>query len=312
MEKEIVKKDDALTQLAAKFSVNPVKLKDTIIKTCIKNIKLPNGSYRQATDEEFMALTIVSNKYDLNPMLGEIYAFPAKGGGVKPIVPIDGWVNLVNRQKDLDGVELTENREEGKIISVTCKLYHKGRSIPTTVTEYMSECKRNTDPWNKWEIRMLRHKAYIQCARIAYGFSGIYEPDEGERIIEIENKGNNDKPAIREPEALEEAKPEPKSLPTDVKPDKGKPPVVEPEVAKPKKEPESPKETQEKPLSYTHRFIACKKAMGSEDYFCALKNAGYESAGKIPKDKIDEILKNLEEIALISETFKDEKNEPKI
>ncbi len=31
---------------------------------------------------------------------------------------------------------------------------------------------------------MLRHKAMIQCARIAFGFGGIYDADEAERIIE--------------------------------------------------------------------------------------------------------------------------------
>ena len=32
------------------------------------------------------------------------------------------------------------------------------------------------------EHRMLRHKAIIQCARIAFGFSGITDEDEG-RVI---------------------------------------------------------------------------------------------------------------------------------
>jgi hypothetical protein len=31
---------------------------------------------------------------------------------------------------------------------------------------------------------MHRHKALIQCARIAFGFVGIYDQDEAERIIE--------------------------------------------------------------------------------------------------------------------------------
>jgi recombination protein RecT len=31
---------------------------------------------------------------------------------------------------------------------------------------------------------MLRHKAMIQCARLAFGFGGIYDSDEAERIVE--------------------------------------------------------------------------------------------------------------------------------
>ena len=31
---------------------------------------------------------------------------------------------------------------------------------------------------------MLRHKAMIQCARLAFGYAGIYDQDEAERIVE--------------------------------------------------------------------------------------------------------------------------------
>ena len=33
-------------------------------------------------------------------------------------------------------------------------------------------------------LRHVRHKAMIQCARLAFGFVGIYDEDEGERIIQ--------------------------------------------------------------------------------------------------------------------------------
>src|SRR3546814_18172510 len=48
----------------------------------------------------------------------------------------------------------------------------------------MSECKRGTQPWQSHPRRMLRHKATIQCARLAFGFGGIYDQDEAERIVE--------------------------------------------------------------------------------------------------------------------------------
>ncbi len=62
----------------------------------------------------------------------------------------------------------------------------KDRKHPVKVTEYMAECKRPTQPWQSHPKRMLRHKATIQCARLAFGFVGIYEQDEAERIIEAE------------------------------------------------------------------------------------------------------------------------------
>jgi hypothetical protein len=41
---------------------------------------------------------------------------------------------------------------------------------------------RDTEPWKKWPVRMLRWKAYIQCARVTFGLSGIYDSDEAARI----------------------------------------------------------------------------------------------------------------------------------
>ena len=47
------------------------------------------------------------------------------------------------------------------------------------------ECKkRDVAPWKSHPRRMLRHKAMIQCARLAFGFAGIYDQDEAERIAE--------------------------------------------------------------------------------------------------------------------------------
>ena len=138
----------------------------------------------KGTDEELVAFLMVARRYDLDPLLKEIYAFPAKGGGIVPIVSIDGWVNLINSHPQFNGMEFTVEERDGKLFACTCSIYRKDRERPTTITEYLSECKRNTDPW-KMEHRMLRHKALIQCARYAFGFSGIYDQDEAEKIADM-------------------------------------------------------------------------------------------------------------------------------
>ncbi len=78
-------------------------------------------------------------------------------------------------------MEFSYDKEEG---ACTCKIYRKDRKHPTIVTEYMGECKRNTQPWQSHPTRMLRHKTLIQCARLAFGFAGIFDQDEAERVIE--------------------------------------------------------------------------------------------------------------------------------
>ena len=141
----------------------------------------------QHTNEQFAALMLVASRYDLDPILKEIYAFPAKGGGIIPIVSIDGWVNLINSHPQANGFEFEfAHTDDGKLFSCTCRMFRKDRDNPVTVTEYLSECLRSTDPW-KMQHRMLRHKTLIQTARYAFGFAGIYDEDEGQRIVEMKD-----------------------------------------------------------------------------------------------------------------------------
>ena len=66
--------------------------------------------FQKATESELLALVVVANEYGLNPFLKEIYAFPAKGGGIVPVVSIDGWLRMVNDHPQMDGI-VTNHRE---------------------------------------------------------------------------------------------------------------------------------------------------------------------------------------------------------
>lgn len=163
-------KASALQLMAGKYSVEPKKLLET----------LKNTVFRGASDDELVALVVVANEYGLNPLCKEIYAFPAKGGGIVPVVSIDGWIRMMNDHPQFDGIDYEfEHDEQGKLIACTSVIYRKDRAKPVRVTEYMVECRRNTEPW-KMEHRMLRHKATIQGARVAFGFSGITDEDEAQ------------------------------------------------------------------------------------------------------------------------------------
>ena len=164
-------KQGALALMASRISVDPSKLLNTLKATVFKG----------ATDEELLALVVVANSYNLNPLLKEMYAFPAKGGGIVPVVSVDGWINLANSHPQMDGMDFEMEEREGKLFSCTCTIHRKDRSHPIRVTEYLSECKRGSEPW-KMEHRMLRHKALIQAVRVAFGFSGIYDEDEARDI----------------------------------------------------------------------------------------------------------------------------------
>lgn len=181
------KQTSALAVMASKFNVEPAKLLDT----------LKNTVFRGASNDELLALVVVSNEYGLNPLTKEIYAFPAKGGGIVPVVSIDGWIRMMNDHPQFDGIDYEfEHSDDGKLISCTAIIYRKDRSHPTRVTEYLVECRRNTEPW-KMERRMLRHKATIQGARVAFGFSGITDEDEAAATPGLGNVRDNAPKAAR-------------------------------------------------------------------------------------------------------------------
>lgn len=160
------------SKLAKRFGISaePSEIVETLKATAFKG---------QVTNAQMAALMLVSAQYGLNPWTKEIYAFPDKNNGIVPVVGVDGWARIINEHPAFDGIEFEQDEE-----SCTCTIYRKDRGHPIRVTEYMAECKRDTAPWKTHPRRMLRHKAMIQCARIAFGFSGIYDADEAERIVE--------------------------------------------------------------------------------------------------------------------------------
>jgi phage recombination protein Bet len=165
-----------ITDMAARFGMEKRAFEATLKATVVP---------ANVTNEQFVAFLLVAKQYNLNPITKEIYAFPARNGGIQPIVGVDGWCNIINSHPQLNGIQFEDRLDaQGGLTAITCKIYRKDREHPVETTEYMSECKRETETWKKWPARMLRHKALIQAARYAFGFSGLVDPDEAERAIE--------------------------------------------------------------------------------------------------------------------------------
>ena len=176
-----------VAKFAAKFQVDADKMMTTFRKTIFPSVKADGGGYREATNEEVMALLIVADQYNLNPFTKEIYAFPDERRGIIPIVSVDGWLRILNEREELTSITFEYGNDgdaEKSDVWCQCTITRSDRTEPVAVREYLNECKRNTGPWSSHPRRMLRHKAIIQCGRIAFGFAGIYDPDEAERIYE--------------------------------------------------------------------------------------------------------------------------------
>ena len=191
----VIKKKSVTIDMADRFGMEV----DAFEKT-LRSTVFPSAG----TAGEFAAFLLVCKEYDLNPITKEIYAFPKQGGGIVPIVSVDGWMKLVNSHPAFDGMDFVEREDDGKLVSIECTIYRKDRAHPIAITEYYDECKRDTGPW-KMKHRMLRHKAAIQCARYAFGFAGIYDEDEGEKIALAPADASYGPPADPPPPEIPEA-----------------------------------------------------------------------------------------------------------
>lgn len=164
----------------------------------------------EVSDSQMSALLIVAGQYGLNPWTKEIYAYPDKQNGIVPVVGVDGWSRIINEHPQFNGVEFNYSEEtvthKGKLAHawIECVLHRKDRDRPTVIREYFDEVCRSVNfvtPWDSHPKRMHRHKSLIQAARVAFGFSGIYDEDEAERITEKDITPRS-QPEPEQPKAL--------------------------------------------------------------------------------------------------------------
>lgn len=190
-----VVKPNLLQKIAERYAVDAEKLLVTLKATAFRQ-----RQGKEISDAQMTALMIVADQYGLNPFTKELYAYPDKDG-IVPVVSVDGWTRIINGNPALDGIvftyaEDTATPPHGKEcpVWIECSITRKDRNGPIKAREYLDECYRQpfkrddgsvvNGPWQTHTKRFLRHKALIQCSRIAFGFAGIYDDDEAQRIVE--------------------------------------------------------------------------------------------------------------------------------
>ena len=196
-----------VARFAQKFGVDQSKLFDILKATAFNQGYDDDGNPLPISNEIMASLLIVADQYNLNPFTREIYAFPDKKGGIVPVVGVDGWLRIINENSELDGLEFnyaeqTTIPEGGKECPewIEVKVFRKDRTRPVVIREYLDEVyrppfeKQNkkgnwykvNGPWQSHTKRFLRHKGIIQAARVAFGFGGIYDEDEAERMKAVD------------------------------------------------------------------------------------------------------------------------------
>jgi phage recombination protein Bet len=203
-----------IERVAARFGIDPDKMLETLKQTAFRQ-RAPKGGgeAKPVTNEQMLMLLVVAEEYHLNPFTREIYAF-AQDGGIVPIIGIDGWIRMIHEHPQFKSLELRYPDESDGAIDpdnywVEAIIERKDNEKPFVIREYLKECYRDTDPWNTMPKRMNRHKAIIQCGRVAFGFAGVYDPDEAERIFaaarDVTPRDPAGKPATRPPQAKKTA-----------------------------------------------------------------------------------------------------------
>jgi len=189
-----------IQKFAERFSVDQTKVIEILKATAFRQ----KPSSTPVSDEQMMALLIVADQFGLNPFTKEIYAYPDKQNGIVPVVGVDGWARIINQHANFDGMAFSASDNLVELPGakpcpewMECVMYRKDRSHPIAIREYLDEVYRepfsgNKDgrnytvngPWQTHTKRFLRHKTMIQASRLVFGFVGIFDQDEAERILE--------------------------------------------------------------------------------------------------------------------------------
>ena len=323
-EKKQLVKRSAMERMANRLQVSREVLEKTLKATVCKGTKTKDGKgYIPMTNEEFVAFIAVANNYKLNPLTKEIYAYPdPKSAGIIPIVSTDGWNKLMTTHPKYKSHSYIQSEKMVKTgNSKLCPEWMEIHIVKTDdsvtpIREHLDECynggKKYKDgnyissPWDSHTKRMLRHKTKIQGAREAFGFGGIYDQDEGERIIEahlVEDPQLTGKPEVEQPRALSdgteqhstsevkpepEKKEEPKKKETSRLQAKGESKSEEKPAKKKSGAPDIKSEedmTEKKPDSAFAEMIKdfknIKEVVGDKVYYNILGANGHEHANQI-------------------------------
>jgi len=150
------------------------------------------------TQADLERLLLTAERLGLDPLSNEIYALEkSAAAGQKAqiifVLGVDGWTKIINSHPAFDGMRFVESAlgDDELPLYFECTIFRKDRKVATSVREYMYEAHTNQGAWLTHPRRMLRHKAMVQCARLCFGLSGIYDPDEALRIQETHPLATN-------------------------------------------------------------------------------------------------------------------------
>ena len=155
-----------------------LELLEEQILTIAERLKI-KASYLHAWLSQFAKAPLVNQisllrlieQYGLDPFLEEVDLVQYEDQSWQAVITTQGYTRLVNACPQFKGVVYSYSEPDSNAIStwIECAIYRTDRDGPITVREYYLEVRRDSIAWQKMPRRMLRNRAFQQCAKMALG-----------------------------------------------------------------------------------------------------------------------------------------------
>jgi phage recombination protein Bet len=139
------------------------------------------------TDTEFKLLMYMSQKYNLDPLLRQIWAVKFGNSPAQIYAGRDGFLEIAHRSGHFDGMKTdvyyeTVKGKDGvevqKIKGATCTVWRNDMAHPFVSDVLFSEYDTGKNLWITKPSVMIGKVAESVCLRKAFSVSGLYSPEE--------------------------------------------------------------------------------------------------------------------------------------
>lgn len=180
-----------LETYSERFNTTTEVLSESLRTLTFKDVAGPHST------TDYLKVLEIADRYALNPLLGDIYVQGQAPDALYPVVSTNHWIRLINQHPAFDGLTYTASEistmTPGGLSCpewIECVIYRKDRNQPVTVRTYFDEAypyileeQTKDSPkrlwaWKNRPKRMLRERATIQAAIIAFGCSELFDPEE--------------------------------------------------------------------------------------------------------------------------------------
>jgi phage recombination protein Bet len=152
-----------------------VKSENVVATYSNEEIKLIHDRFaKNATEKEFELFLYTANKYQLDPLVKQIWCVKFAGQDAQIYAGRDGFLEIAHRSGQFNGLESGMKDPN----TAYAKVFRKDMDNPFYVEVDMAEYNTNQALWKSKPITMLTKVAESQALRRAFSITGLYSPEE--------------------------------------------------------------------------------------------------------------------------------------